>query len=103
MAYQIVINSSDFKPKWTAAVEWLNDELERVKFLHLYIKLKSSNTENRNTPFYQACKGKWILLSSLSPPPIEFTFTGKQQIPITHTITQGLRRYVIIEMRRSKS
>jgi hypothetical protein len=30
MAYQIVLDSPDFKPKWTAAVEWLNDELERV-------------------------------------------------------------------------
>ena len=30
MAYQVVIDSPDFKSKWTAAVEWLNDELERV-------------------------------------------------------------------------
>ncbi len=32
MAYQIVLDSPDFKPKWTAAVEWLSDELERVKY-----------------------------------------------------------------------
>lgn len=29
LAYQTVIDTSDFKSKWAASVEWLNDELER--------------------------------------------------------------------------
>jgi hypothetical protein len=33
MAYQIVLDTPDYKPKWTAAVEWLNDELERVNYI----------------------------------------------------------------------
>ena len=33
MAYQVVLDTPDFKPKWTAAVEWLNDELERVSYI----------------------------------------------------------------------
>ena len=32
MAYQIVLDAPELKPKWTASVEWLNDELERVKY-----------------------------------------------------------------------
>ena len=33
MAYQVVMDSPDFKPKWTAAVEWLHEELERVCYI----------------------------------------------------------------------
>ncbi|XP_046853983.1 probable ubiquitin carboxyl-terminal hydrolase FAF-X [Xenia sp. Carnegie-2017] len=32
MAYQVVLDSHDLKSKWTAAVDWLNDELDRRPF-----------------------------------------------------------------------